>query len=198
MEKDGQPIWLIVGLGNPGAEYERTRHNVGFVVVDAIAEQAGVAGWRRKFSAHMASAVVGGMRAWLQKPTTYMNASGQAVHDAADYHNVVAANVVVIHDDVDLEIGRLKLKFGGGDGGHKGVASVTRSLGTPTFARVRLGIGKKPGYETADYVLASFSRAEQKLIQTTVEEGRDAVCAILRDGIAAAMNRYNVRSTSPE
>ncbi|MEK6609002.1 MAG: aminoacyl-tRNA hydrolase [Myxococcota bacterium] len=195
--KDGDG-WVVAGLGNPGSEYEATRHNVGFMVADALAKKISAGAWRRKFGADLCEATVGGRRAWIVKPRTYMNLSGQAVSEVARYFGVAPSALVVIHDDVDLELGRLKVKLGGGHAGHKGVRSVMESLGTPEFARVRVGVGKRAGRDTADWVLDAFGKAERKVIEATLVWAADAVETIVQGDITAAMNRYNVRPTEAD
>jgi peptidyl-tRNA hydrolase, PTH1 family len=189
---DVQEDWLVVGLGNPGGGYDGTRHNVGFEIVDELARRSsGV--WRQKWGAALWEGTIGGRRARLAKPQTYMNLSGQAVGEIARYFHIAAERIVVAHDEVDIEPGRLKVKFGGGDAGHKGVKSVTEALGTSEFARVRVGVGKRAGHDTADWVLAPISRAERDVMSAAVTQAADAVETIMRHGHATAMNKYNVR-----
>jgi PTH1 family peptidyl-tRNA hydrolase len=190
-------MWLIVGLGNPGPEYERTRHNLGFLVVDELERRAGAVAWRSKFGAQLGEASLEGARVLLCKPQEYMNLSGQAVARAATFWKVPAAETVVVHDELDLPFGRLKLGTGGGPGGHNGVRSIIASSVGADFVRVRVGIGRPPpGHDAADYVLAHFSKVEQKDVPALVAEAADAVEAIVASGLVAAMNRYNVKKKS--
>ena len=185
-------MWLIVGLGNPGREYAGNRHNTGFMVVDELAKRVGGLSFRSKFGGHLADARAFGERAVLLKPQSYMNCSGQVVAPAARFFNVEPANLVVIHDDLDLDFGRLKVKVGGGHGGHNGLRSLFADLGTQEFVRVRLGIGRPPPrMEGADYVLQNFSRAEAKELPFLLGEAADAVELILQTGLTSAMNRFN-------
>lgn len=187
-------MWLCVGLGNPGPEYESNRHSVGFRIVGELARRGGAGRWRSKFGAELAEATVGGQKVLLCKPMEFMNVSGQSVARVARFHKVIPAETVVVHDDLDLPFARLKLGLGGGHGGHNGLRSLIADLGSPDFARVRVGIGRPAdGRDPADWVLSDFSRAEQKELPFAVGEAADAVETIVRDGLPAAMNRWNVR-----
>lgn len=188
-----ETLWLVVGLGNPGPKYAGTRHNVGFMVVDELARRARQDSWRHKFGADMMNVSIATSPVWLAKPMTYMNASGQSVCEITRYYGIGLERLVAVHDDVDLDLGRIKLKQSGGDAGHKGVSSLVGCLGSSDFFRVRLGIGKNPGYGTADHVLLSFLRSEQPVLKETTGRAADAVEKIVREGIVAAMNQYNVK-----
>ena len=184
---------LVVGLGNPGAEYDGTRHNVGFAIVDALAGRVG-----GRFSAHRKSgtdvceARLSGHRAVLAKPRGYMNLSGGPVVNVARFFSVAATDVVVVHDDLDLEPGVVRLKRGGGEGGHNGLRSISKSLATKEYLRVRFGIGRPPGrQDPADYVLKRWSSAERRDLDVSVELAADAVEALLTDGLEAAQNRLH-------
>ncbi|MFC5381896.1 aminoacyl-tRNA hydrolase [Aquipuribacter nitratireducens] len=189
--------WLVVGLGNPGPRYEGTRHNIGQVVVDALAR-----GERFSSSRHQAQVVetrlgaapggAPGPRVVLAKPTTYMNVSGGPVAGLARYHKVEPDHVVVVHDELDLDLGRLKLKIGGGEGGHNGLRSVSQSLGTRDYVRVRCGIGRPPGrQDPADFVLSGFAKKEQPEVELLVVDAADAVEMVLTEGLAAAQGRFH-------
>jgi len=183
---------LVVGLGNPGREYEGNRHNVGFRVVEEVARRAKAPAARTKFGAEIAEGALGGARVILCRPMEYMNVSGQAVARVAGFWKVPPADIVVIHDELDIPFGRLKLGIGGGAGGHNGVRSMIADLGTPDFARVRFGIGRPPpSWAGADYVLSDFTRAEQKELPDLVSLAADAVEEIVGNGLPAAMNRFN-------
>jgi PTH1 family peptidyl-tRNA hydrolase len=187
-------MFLVVGLGNPGRQYQGNRHNVGFRVVDQLAARAGASAPRDKFGAELFEIVLGAERVLLCKPMEFMNVSGQAVRHAAGFHKIPAANVVVVHDELDVPFGRLKLGVGGGAGGHNGIRSLIQELGTPDFARVRVGIDRPPPeWKGADYVLSNFTGAEQKQLPELVDLAADAVEEIVARGLPAAMNRFNTR-----
>lgn len=187
---------LVVGLGNPGPEYAETRHNVGFRVVELLATRAGGG----RFSKHRsnADAVEGrlaGRRVVLAKPRTYMNVSGGPVANLARYFSVPAEDVVVVHDELDLDFGVIRLKRGGGEGGHNGLRSITSSIGTREYLRVRFGIGRPPGrQDPADFVLRRFSGAEHKDLEFAVDLAADAAEALLADGLEPAQNRFHALS----
>jgi PTH1 family peptidyl-tRNA hydrolase len=185
-------VKFIVGLGNPGARYRDTRHNVGFEVIDELAERRGLA-----FESSPAEAVVArergpGARLMLVKPLTFMNLSGQAVSALARYFRVDLDDVLIVTDDANLPLGRLRVRVGGSDGGHNGLRSVIGELGTDQIARLRLGVGRGDGRrDLADHVLARFEDAEQETIRSAVTRAADAVDAFVSDGIATMMNRFN-------
>lgn len=190
--------WLVVGLGNPGPGYASTRHNAGFMVVDLLAERMGA-----RFKAHRGRAdVVEGSfgaagavrrpRVALVKPKSYMNESGGPVASLRDFFKVPVDRIVVVHDELDLPYGSLRLKRGGGDNGHNGLRSVTKSLGSPDYLRVRLGVGRPPGQmDPAAYVLKAFSSAEQRELPFHVDRAADAVEAVVAIGLELAQNTYN-------
>ena len=187
---------LVVGLGNPGPEYAETRHNVGVRVVEMLAARAGGG----RFSKHKANADVlegrlAGRRAVLAVPRTYMNVSGGPVAGLLRYYGVAAADLVVVHDDLDLGFGVVRLKQGGGEGGHNGLRSISASIGTKDYLRVRFGIGRPPGrQDPADFVLKRFSGAERKELEFAVDLAADAAEALLRDGLEPAQNRFHALS----
>jgi PTH1 family peptidyl-tRNA hydrolase len=184
-------MWLVVGLGNPGAEYAGNRHNVGFQVVDELATRAGSTPLRLKFGASVGEATLGSEKILLCKPMEFMNVSGQATSRVGKFWKVPVENTVVVHDDLDLPFGRLKLGAGGGHGGNNGVRSLIAELG-PDFRRVRVGVGRPAiGRDPADYVLTDFSRAEQKDLPDVRIQAANAVEAIIVLGLAAAMNKFN-------
>ena len=187
----GEPL-LLVGLGNPGPEYEATRHNLGFRLVDRVGHAARVRVGERRFSSLYGQARVAGRTLHLLKPQTYMNRSGVAVRAALLGLRLDLTQLWVAYDDVDLPLGALRLRTRGSSGGHRGVASIIEALGSEVFGRVRLGIGRPPrGVETADYVLAPFSPQEEPIVADLVERAAAAVETLLREGAAAAMNRFN-------
>ncbi len=184
--------WVVVGLGNPGTQYVGTRHSIGHQVVDHQADA--------RFKAHRGQAVVcetriGQARVVLAKPTTYMNLSGGPVSGLLAYFGADVAHLVVVHDELDVPFGAIRLKRGGGAGGHNGLRSVTTSVGDPGYVRVRVGIGRPPGrMDAADYVLRPFGPTERGEVELIVTEAADAVGIVLRDGIEAAQLRYHSRA----
>jgi PTH1 family peptidyl-tRNA hydrolase len=190
---------LLVGLGNPGPEYARTRHNVGFLVADEVARLTGAGFTLRKFGAEVAEAVAGGERFWIVKPQTYMNHSGEAVGAAMRFWKATAGDLVVVHDDLELDPFRVQVKVGGGHGGHNGLKSVNAHVGTPDYARVRVGVGRPPALvDPADWVLGRFPRAEDREVVDMVERGAAAATMVLLDGAAKAMNEFNRRKSPAE
>jgi peptidyl-tRNA hydrolase, PTH1 family len=182
---------LVVGLGNPGREYERTRHNAGWLVLDELARRLG-ASWRAKFSGRLAEARLDGDRLALLKPETFMNDSGRSVAAAARFFKVEPKSLLIVHDDVDLEPGRLQARAGGGLAGHNGLRSLAQSLGSQDFLRLRIGVGR-PGRgdhrSVADYVLSGFDPEEDA--DALVTRSADAVETLARDGLEAAQQRFN-------
>ena len=185
--------WLVVGLGNPGDKYENTRHNVGFLTVDELAERARVPVQRLKHRALTNTVELGGARVLLMKPVTYMNLSGEAVGEAARFYKIPPERVLVISDDVSLPIGKLRIRKGGSAGGHNGLKSIIQHLGTDQFPRVRMGVGQKPhpDYDLADWVLGKFQGEDKKVMDEAVKRAADAVECILKEGADRAMNRFN-------
>ena len=195
--------WLVVGLGNPGPRYAGNRHNVGQMVLDLLAERVGA-----KFSRHSrAQAVVGegrlgtmpggapGPRVVLAKPTTYMNTSGGPVAGLAKYYGVEPDHVVVVHDEVDIPFDSIKLKIGGGEGGHNGLRDITKALATKEYVRVRVGVGRPPGrMDTADFVLKDFTGTEKKDLPILLDDAADAVEMVLTEGLLAAQGRFHTRA----
>jgi PTH1 family peptidyl-tRNA hydrolase len=188
---------LVAGLGNPGPDYEGTRHNVGFAVLDVLAARLG-----SRFSAHRRSGAdvaegrlpgpQPGRRAVLAKPRGYMNLSGGPVAGAARFFSVAPTDVVVVHDDLDLDFGVVRLKRGGGEGGHNGLRSISKSLGTKDYLRVRFGIGRPPGrQDPADYVLKRWSSTERRELDVSLELAADAVEALAAEGLEPAQNRFH-------
>ncbi|MCR8576538.1 aminoacyl-tRNA hydrolase [Streptomyces sp. Isolate_219] len=192
---DADP-WLVVGLGNPGPEYARNRHNVGFVVADLLAERMG-----GRFKAHKARAQVvegrcgapgpSNRRVVVAKPLSFMNLSGGPTTALRDFYKVPVGNIVAIHDELDIDYGALRLKLGGGDNGHNGLKSITKSLGAE-YHRVRFGIGRPPGrMQVADFVLKDFSAAERRELDYFVDRAADAVETLIVDGLERAQTTYN-------
>lgn len=184
--------WLVVGLGNPGPRYAGNRHNVGFRVLDLLAERGGARLRRHRSRAHAAEARIAGQRAVLAEPTTYMNESGGAVAGLRGFYRVSLDRLIVVHDELDLPYGLLRLKRGGGDNGHNGLRSIRKSLGSGEYLRVRFGVGRPPGrMDVIDYVLRDFSAAERRDLPYLVDRAADAVEALMIDGVERAQNVYN-------
>ena len=182
---------VVVGLGNPGAQYANTPHSVGFEVVDRIAADCGVA-WeeKRQFKCLMAKANFAGQGVLLVKPQTFMNLSGESVAPVVKYHNATAADLAVVQDDIDLAVGRIRIRKAGSCGGHNGIRNIIERLGTQAFVRLKLGVGKERG-NVIGHVLGKFDPETRKTMDLVVEESAKAVAAILRDGPDAAMNAFN-------
>ncbi|MFI9105650.1 aminoacyl-tRNA hydrolase [Streptomyces fildesensis] len=183
--------WLVAGLGNPGPEYAGNRHNIGFMVADLLAERI-----RSKFKTHKSRAQVvegriGGQRVVLAKPMTFMNLSGGPVTALRDFYKVPTGQIIAVHDELDIDYPTLRLKLGGGDNGHNGLKSITKSLG-PDYLRVRCGIGRPPGrMDVAAFVLKDFSSTERKELDWFVDRSADAVEALISDGLERAQSTYN-------
>ena len=185
---------LIAGLGNPGKEYENTRHNAGFLVLDTLAQKLGADLSERKHRALCGKAVIGGQKVILLKPQTYMNSSGESIRAAADYYKVPPEDILVVYDDISLAPGQLRIRAKGSAGGHNGIKSIIAHLGTQEFPRVKVGIGEKPPrMDLADYVLGHFSSGEKKIMEEAAKEAADAICEIVNVGIEQAMNDHNRR-----
>ncbi len=186
--------WLIVGLGNPGAQYQGNRHNVGQMVLDELAGRVGAG-----FKTHKARAQVvegrlgiGGPRVVLAKPMSYMNVSGGPVSALAGFYGITPDHVVAVHDEIDIPFNTVKLKTGGGEGGHNGLRDISKALGTKDYLRVRVGVGRPPGrMDTADYVLKDFGTAELKELPFLLDEAADAVELLLREGLTAAQQKFH-------
>ncbi|WP_461189553.1 aminoacyl-tRNA hydrolase [Arthrobacter sp. Z4-13] len=186
--------WLIVGLGNPGIQYQGNRHNVGQMVLDELAGRVGAG-----FKTHKARAQVmegrlgiGGPRVVLAKPMSYMNVSGGPVSALAGFYGITPDHVVAVHDEIDIPFNTVKLKTGGGEGGHNGLRDISKALGTKDYLRVRVGVGRPPGrMDTADYVLRDFATAELKELPFLLDEAADAVELLLREGLTAAQQKFH-------
>jgi peptidyl-tRNA hydrolase, PTH1 family len=184
---------LVVGLGNPGSNYAQTRHNLGFMVADRLAARLGSNFKVHKRSgAEIATGRLGGRPVVLAKPRCYMNESGRQVGPLAKFYSVAPADVLVIHDDLDLDFGRIRLKIGGGEGGHNGLRSIVSALGTKDFARVRIGIGRPPGRkDPAAFVLENFTATERAEVPTVCEQAADATELLIELGLEPAQNRVH-------
>lgn len=185
-------VWLVVGLGNPGSGYSGNRHNVGFMVLDLLAERMSARFKAHKSRADIIEGRLGGHRVVLAKPRSYMNESGGPVASLRDFFKVPLDRLVVVHDELDLPFSGLRLKMGGGDNGHNGLKSIRRSLGSGEFNRVRFGIGRPPGrMDAAAFVLRDFGTAERKELDVEVDRAADSVQALVSDGLERAQNVYN-------
>lgn len=191
--KKSGPSWLIAGLGNPGIQYENTRHNAGFIAMDALCSDCGVVLRRLKFHAYAETAELSGQKCLLMKPQTYMNNSGEAVADAADFYKIAPEHILVFSDDVSLEPGRLRIRRKGSAGGHNGLKSIIELTGSENFVRLKIGVGQKPAYmdDLADWVLSRFTPAEKKLVETAGAHAAEAAKLIVAGQIDRAMNLYN-------
>lgn len=184
--------WLVAGLGNPGPQYAGNRHNCGFMTADVLASRMGARFTRERSRAMVAAGRLSGVAVTLAKPLSFMNLSGGPVAAVHSYYKIPTERIVVVHDELDLPFGVLRLKRGGGDGGHNGLRSVSAALGTRDYFRLRVGIGRPPGrMDPADYVLRDFSPAERKLLPDVLERSADAVESLLARGLAAAQNEFH-------
>ncbi len=187
----------MVGLGNPGRIYSGTRHNAGFMVIDEVAKAFSIEIIKRKFNTLFGSGSIDGVETVLARPMNFMNRSGPPVQQTARYFRIPCEDILVIHDDIDLEFGRLKIKEKGGDGGHKGVRSIIDAFGGGDFARLRIGVGRPDaGNGAADYVLDSFAFEEKKVLSRIIASAKDAVVTILCKGTKEGMNRFNNKKIS--
>ncbi|WP_435018370.1 aminoacyl-tRNA hydrolase [Tundrisphaera sp. TA3] len=185
---------LVVGLGNPGSKYEGTRHNIGFEVVDRLASGGAGVRFARRFEGELAEAEIAFRRVLLLKPSTFMNLSGRSVAPALRFYKLEPADLLVICDDLNLPLGKLRLRRGGSDGGQKGLRDITAQLGTDDYARLRVGIGEKGEADAADYVLGRFRSSERATIDDAMISATQAVAVWVAQGIEAAMNRFNGNS----
>ena len=185
-------MYIIAGLGNPTKEYENTRHNAGFEVIDALADELFCSVDEKKFQGLYGKAVIGGEKVILLKPQTYMNLSGQSIRAAADFYKVEPDHIIVVYDDISLDVGHLRVRTKGSAGGHNGIKSIIAHLGTQEFPRVKVGVGNKPPkMDLADYVLGHFSKEEQSTMKEAFLRAVKAVECYITQGAEAAMNQYN-------
>lgn len=200
VETGEKKMVIIAGLGNPTREYENTRHNIGFMAIDALADKYNISVMDCKHRALVGKGVIGGTKVVLVKPLTYMNLSGEAVRAVVDYYKVDAASeLIVIYDDISLDVGQLRIRKKGSAGGHNGIKNIIANLGSDTFLRIKIGVGEKPrGYDLADYVLGHFSKDEQEVMRESLENVDGAVNLMLSGEIDRAMNQYNVKKAAKE
>lgn len=196
----GPPEFIIAGLGNIGAKYHNTRHNAGFLMIDAFAEQCGAKFGKHQFKSDTAAAECGGRRVLLLKPDTLMNLSGQAVTEAMQFYQLPPERVIIIYDDINLNVGELRIRKKGSDGGHNGIKNIIYLSGADTFQRIRVGIGKKPhpDYDLAAWVLSAFSPEELKTLAETAKNVCGALPLMLEGKTDLAMNRYNTQKQKPQ
>lgn len=192
---DGKMV-IIAGLGNPTKEYENTRHNIGYMAVDALADKYNISVMDCKHKALVGKGLIDGTKVVLVKPLTYMNLSGEAIRAVVDYYKVDAASeLIVIYDDISLDVGQLRIRKKGSAGGHNGIKNIIANLGDDTFLRIKIGVGEKPkGYDLADYVLGHFSKEEMDVMRDSLEKVDGAVQMMLEDNVDMAMNKYNVKN----
>ena len=188
---DAHPVWLIVGLGNPGRKYSRTRHNVGFMVAEEIAERNKITFVEKKEGYRIGRGSVEGRKVLIVEPLLYMNLSGQPLRAVVRKVSVRPDTIVVVHDDLDMETGKLRIRQTGSSGGHKGIESVIQSLGFRDFIRVKIGIGREAGVPAEEYVLKKFRKDEIGLIRDAIQEASEAIRSIISEGVEKAMNKYN-------
>lgn len=182
---------LIAGLGNPGGQYAETRHNAGFLLLDCLAEELKL-DFRPKFQGLVAETMMGGEKVYLLKPQTFMNLSGRSIRELAQFYKIAPEDIMVVYDDMDLPIGRLRLRSSGSPGGHNGIKSTIAELGTENFWRLKVGIGRPPaGWDSARYVLASFAKEELPVLEEILDKGMKAVTLWAKEGGDKAMNLYN-------
>lgn len=183
-------MFLIVGLGNPGSEYEKTRHNVGFMVVDELVHAYDFAPFKTKFDGLIAEGKIAGEKVYILKPQTYMNLSGNSVVKAANFYKILPQNIIVIHDDMDLPVGKLKAKLGGGTGGHNGLKSIDAAV-TPNYNRIRIGVGhpSQGGEAVVSHVLSRFSKTDAEAIEKEIFLISDIIDVLIKDGMAVFCNK---------
>ena len=185
-------MYVIVGLGNPGARYAETKHNIGFITVDYLAEKLGIKMNKIKHKAIIGEGSIGGEKILLVKPQTFMNLSGQSVMDIVNFYKVAASNLIVIYDDIDLPVGKVRIRPNGSSGTHNGMRNIIYLVNNQEFPRVRIGVGKQPDYmDLADYVMTRFNNEERPLIEEAIKRSAAAVEEIVKSGINIAMNQYN-------
>ena len=184
-------MYIIAGLGNPTKTYEGTRHNIGFDMIDAIADKYNIDVTTKKHKALTGKGRIDGVPVILAKPQTYMNLSGESIRDIADFYKIPAENIIIIYDDISLEVGQLRIRKKGSAGGHNGIKNIIAHLGTQEFPRIKVGIGSKPeGWDLADYVLSKYSKAERECLRDAQQDVVGAAALMVHDDVDGAMNQY--------
>lgn len=192
-------MYMIAGLGNPTKEYDKTRHNVGFAVIDRLADRYGIDVSERKHKALCGKGMAEGQKVLLLKPQTFMNLSGESLRAAMDYYKVLPEELIVIYDDISLPPGQLRIRLKGSAGGHNGIKNIIAHLGTQEFPRIKVGVGEKPPrMDLKDYVLSRFSKGEQELMEEAFREAAQAVAMMIGEGADRAMNHFNARKKAEE
>ena len=191
--KRGNDMYIIVGLGNPGREYEQTKHNVGFRVIDKLADKYNIDVTKFKHKAFTGDGMINGKKVFLVKPQTYMNLSGDSVGEMAQFYKIPPENIIVINDDISLDVGRIRVRPKGSAGGHNGLKSIIYRLNSDTFPRVKMGVGapKHEDYDLADFVLGRFTKEEIPVMEDAIVKAEKAVAEIIKNGVQSAMNKYN-------
>ena len=185
-------MYIIAGLGNPTKTYEGTRHNIGFDMIDAIADKYNIDVTTKKHKALTGKGRIDGVPVILAKPQTYMNLSGESIRDIADFYKIPAENIIIIYDDISLEVGQLRIRKKGSAGGHNGIKNIIAHLGTQEFPRIKVGIGSKPeGWDLADYVLSKYSKAERECLRDAQQDVAGAAALMVHDDVDGVMNKYN-------
>lgn len=186
-------MYLVAGLGNPEKKYDNTRHNIGFDAIDLLSDKFGIALTRTKFKAVYGDGYIGSERVIIAKPQTYMNLSGMSIEEIAKFYKIPNEDIIIIHDDISLDIGRLRIREKGSAGGHNGLKSIISHLGGDDFIRIKIGVGapKHEDYDLADYVLGSFSEEERKVLSPVLSDTVNSVESIISEGAQRAMNKYN-------
>ena len=189
-------MYIIAGLGNPGGKYDNTRHNIGFMVIDAAAEKYHIAVTEKKHKALIGKGVIGGEKVILVKPQTFMNLSGESIREVIDYYKIEEkTELIVISDDISLDVGTLRIRKKGSAGGHNGLKNIILHLGHDEFRRIKIGVGEKPAdYDLIDYVLGHFGKEDSELIEESVKRAAEAIEKIITDGPDAAMNQFNKKA----
>ncbi len=191
-----EKLYVVAGLGNPGGKYENTRHNVGFDAIDILSARYGIKVSKLRHKALTGEGDIKGARVLLAKPQTFMNLSGESIREIVDWYKIPVHNLILIYDDVDLPLGRLRIRPKGSSGTHNGMKSVIYQLQSDDFPRIRIGINKAPeGWELADYVLSRFTQDERKIINESIIKSAEAAAAIVSSGVETAMNTYNISQT---
>lgn len=184
-------MYIVVGLGNPGKKYETTRHNIGFITVERMSERLNIKVNKIKFKSLVGEGFINGKKVILVKPQTYMNLSGEAVREIVDYYKIPKENLIVIYDDIDIDIGRVRIRKKGSAGTHNGMRSIIRLLGEDGFPRVRIGIGRNSNIPLENYVIGNFAKTELAPMREAVDRSVDAICMMIEKDLDLAMNRYN-------